>query len=417
MAYSELVKNFNRIRDYMRQFYVYGYKSRDEYDKKSGRSYDDERRRLDSFLGEYMKFKQTSDGRNVFISIDSRVSAHNPLYKAWKAKSFTDGDITLHFLLLDILAVCGTPLSLTRIMRELDEYLSCFDTPKTFDESTVRKKLKEYADEGIVLTQKHGKTMYFSLAESDFKLDADTLDYFSEVSPCGVVGSFLLDRLGERDGHFAFKHHYITNTMDSEIVCSIFGAMGEKRSITIETTVNRKEHTVKIHVIPMRIMLSAQNGRQYLMAYSTHTKRITSFRTDSIISVSPGEVCESFDELRSKLDGMMPHIWGVSTSGFSGKRMEHVEFTVRYDDKDRHIPRRLEREKRCGTVTHLDKNHSKFEADVYDAFELVPWIRTFICRITDIRFSDKELESRFKADIEQMYEIYGLRGGEGNDFQ
>ena len=44
MAYSELVKNFNRIRDYMREFDVYGFKSRDEFSKKSARSYDDERR-------------------------------------------------------------------------------------------------------------------------------------------------------------------------------------------------------------------------------------------------------------------------------------------------------------------------------------------------------------------------------------
>ena len=43
MADSELVKNFNRIRDYMREFYVYGFKSRDEFSKKSARSYDDER--------------------------------------------------------------------------------------------------------------------------------------------------------------------------------------------------------------------------------------------------------------------------------------------------------------------------------------------------------------------------------------
>lgn len=51
MAYNELVKNFNRIRDYMREFYIYGFKSRDEYTKKSARSYDDERRRLESWLG------------------------------------------------------------------------------------------------------------------------------------------------------------------------------------------------------------------------------------------------------------------------------------------------------------------------------------------------------------------------------
>lgn len=42
MAYNELVKNFNRIRDYMREFYVYGFKSREKYTRKSARSYDDE---------------------------------------------------------------------------------------------------------------------------------------------------------------------------------------------------------------------------------------------------------------------------------------------------------------------------------------------------------------------------------------
>ena len=108
MAYSELIKDFGRIRDYMREFFVYGFKSRDEYTRKSSRSYDDERRRLASWLGDYMQFRQNPDGKNVFISIDSRVSRHNPLYKAWKTKSFTDGDITLHFILFDILDSPGT---------------------------------------------------------------------------------------------------------------------------------------------------------------------------------------------------------------------------------------------------------------------------------------------------------------------
>ena len=56
MAYNERVKNFNRIRDYMREFYVYGFKSRDEFTKKSARSYDDEKRRLESWLGYEVTF-------------------------------------------------------------------------------------------------------------------------------------------------------------------------------------------------------------------------------------------------------------------------------------------------------------------------------------------------------------------------
>lgn len=66
MAYSELIKNFERIRDYMREFYVYGFKSRDEFTKKSARSYDDERRRVESWLGDYMRFRQTADGKRSF---------------------------------------------------------------------------------------------------------------------------------------------------------------------------------------------------------------------------------------------------------------------------------------------------------------------------------------------------------------
>ena len=119
MAYSELIKNFNRIREYMREFYVYGFKSREEYTKKSARSYDDERRRLEGWLGEYMGFRQTPDGKNVFLSIDSRISRRNPLYKAWKTKSFTDGDITLHFILFDLLYAPDIALTLNEIMEKI----------------------------------------------------------------------------------------------------------------------------------------------------------------------------------------------------------------------------------------------------------------------------------------------------------
>lgn len=53
MAYSELVKSFERIRSYMREFYVYGFKSREEYSIKSARSYDNERRRIESWIGDF----------------------------------------------------------------------------------------------------------------------------------------------------------------------------------------------------------------------------------------------------------------------------------------------------------------------------------------------------------------------------
>ena len=137
VAYSELIKNFERIRDYMREFYIYGFKSRNEYTAKSARSYDNERRRIESWLGDFMLFKQNSAGKNVFLSVDSRQIPHNPLYKAFKAKSFTNKDITLHFYILDILDNKDN-LSLQEIVEAInDQYLSKFSTP--FSSSAIQK--------------------------------------------------------------------------------------------------------------------------------------------------------------------------------------------------------------------------------------------------------------------------------------
>lgn len=412
MAYNERVKNFNRIRDYMREFYVYGFKSRDEFTKKSARSYDDEKRRLESWLGDYMQFRQTADGKNVFLSIDSRLSRHNPLYKAWKTKSFTDGDITLHFIIFDILYDPEKKFSITEIMKAIDTYLSEFQVPRMFDESTVRKKLKEYVNEGLIVSEKTGRTVYYRKSKMEKNPEACMLDFYSEVAPCGVIGSFLLDKLTNDPECFAFKHHYITSAMDSEIICRLFRAIREKRGLTIET-INRKKNTVSDHdVIPLKIFISVQNGRQYLMAYAPEDKRISSYRTDNIISVKYGETVGEFNELREKLNHMQQFMWGVRTQSRSGNRLEHVEFTIQYDEGETHIPQRLEREKRCGKVEHFDKHTSRFYADVYDSSELIPWIRTFICRITEIHFSNEAIDRQFKKDVQVMYEMYGVGGSE-----
>lgn len=408
MAYSELIKNFNRTRDYMREFYIYGFKSREEYNKKSLRSYDDERRRMESWLGDSMQFLQTSEGKNVFISIDSRVSKHNPLYKAWKTKSFTDGDITLHFILLDILSSSEISMTINEIMDEVDDYISQFDNPRFFDESTVRKKLKEYVKEGLIVSKKQGKVMYYSRSEDISMCGIDTLDFFSEVAPCGVVGSYLLDKVSSTADNLVFKHHYITSTMDSEILRSLFEAMHEKKEITLETLIRKRDISLERKVVPLRIMISVQNGRQYLMAYVPQTNRIKSYRIDRIVSVKFGNKCEEFDKLREDFNGMLSNMWGVSTQSTSGQRMEHVEFTVHYENYEQFIHKRLEREKRCGKVEKISQNESRFSADVYDLSELIPWIRTFICRITDIHFSNKMIEKRFLHDLELMYKMYDI---------
>ena len=411
-SYSELIKNFEKIRSYMREFYVYGFKSRDEYVSKSARSYDDERRRMESWLGDHMSFVRNSDGKNVFISIDSRVSRHNPFYKTLKAKSFTDGDITLHFILFDILYSPDVTLSLPEILERIDGYLSKFENPIMFDESTVRKKLKEYVELGIVESEKAGKKMLYRRAADPILSDlTDVLNFYSEVSPCGVVGSFLLDKQDIKSEVFSFKHHYITSAMDSDVLAMFFEAMQKKCIITATNTSRRSDTSKELRIVPLKVFISVQNGRQHLLAYQPEYDAIKSFRVDYLSDIRLEEPTSRFDELRERLTDMQSKMWGVTAKNdrFKNARTEHVEFTVKVADNEGHIINRLEREKRVGYVEKIDANTYRFTADVYDVSEMIPWIRTFICRITDLHFSNYEVEKQFKQDIEEMYRMYGIK--------
>ena len=415
-SYNELIKNFERIRAYMREFYVYGFKSRGDYSKKSARSYDDDRRRIESWLGNHMSFVRTPEGKNVFISIDSRNIRHNPFYNAWKAKSFTDGDVTLHFILFDILHEPSIKKTIAEILEEIDiKYLAGFEHPMMFDESTVRKKLKEYCEAGIIATEKVGRKAYYYRTESiDISNLTDVLHYFSETAPCGVVGSFILDKAEEDTDSFTFKHHYITSAIDSGVVAALFTAMREKRIVTVSNLSRRKDIPRRNRIIPLRIFISVQNGRQHLLAYLPEFNSFQSYRVDYLSNVKLEEETPRFDELRAQIDQMQTKMWGVSTkrNRWGVEKLEHVDFTVTVGEDEAYIVRRLEREKRIGTVEKLDEHTYRFSADVYDVSEMVPWIRTFICRITEMHFSSRTLENQFKSDLEAMYKMYGI-GEEG----
>lgn len=429
MAYSELIKNFDNIRGYMRDFFLYGFKTREEYDRKSARSYDNERRRIQSYLGSLISFRQTPSGKNAFISLEGRSVTHNPLYQAFKAKSFTNKDITLHFLLLDILS--GSSYSLKDILRIMDtEYLTAFQNPISFDESTLRKKLKEYEELGIVVSEKCGKSVTYRLSEDEICLTEykEAIRFFTEESPLGVIGSYLEARMqadaeqtyptgrndengkrlpGKNDcagEYLTFKNHYIMNAYDAEITELILQGIHEKRLLEI-TSFSRGDAGVKQQtVIPYKLYVSTQGGRNYLFCMDADNLRPYSLRVDYIQKGKVGEVCADYDRLLKVCERAGEHMWGVSCAKY--RRYEHIEMDILVGTDEAFIVRRLEREKRCGTVSKVGEETYRFSADVLDAYEMMPWIRTFFGRIKAIRCDNEDVKNQLKIDMVKMLKQY-----------
>ena len=62
-------------------------------------------------------------------------------------------------------------------------------------------------------------------------------------------------------------------------------------------------------------------------------------------------------------------------------------------------------------MERLDKHTYRYTADVFDAGEMLPWLRTFIGRIVKLESSNDFVVKRFHEDLEATA---GLYGGDGD---
>lgn len=429
-GFSELIKSFDKTRDYMRDFFIYGYKVRSDFNRKSSRTYDDEKRRVESWLGDYLRYEDSARGRRISICVDSGHVHENPLYRAYYSKSFTDNDIRLHFFILDVLRD-KAPLSLRELTEELDGRFGIL-----FDEQTVRNKLREYADEGIILTEKRGKTAYYRASDErpDKLFDeisglADAVKFYSETQKFGVVGNSILKSSGLKNDLFFMKHNYIVHTLEDEMLLKITEAMRLKRLVVLRSFSAKQRHSAappenENTVLPLQILSSVQTGRRYLAGYLPDIGRFNSFRLDSIRSVKLAERAENYELIREKYEKNIKKCFGVSF----GERRDSgtvvpIKITLRIDEKtEGFVIERLEREKRCGTVERIAENTFAFTADVFDPFEVMHWAKTFIGRIVSVEGGCAAARDMFLRDVYRMEKMYardahGENGENDDDIQ
>lgn len=415
--FNELIKNYEKIRDYLREFHVYGYKCRNDFDKKSSRSYDNEKRRIENYLSEYIRYSNSSRGKRLYITADTVDMEENPLFATWHTKTFTKNDIMLHFIILDILNM-HDGLTLNEIIdRIINDYLSRFQNVKIPDNMTVRNKLKEYTDIGILYSMKKGKTLQYYINTQGYpQLPYDIAQrllhvcgYYQNIFPAGVVGNYIRNRVDSTilgSPLFSFRHVYLANTLDDEVLLHILNAVDEHRIIEFTSGYRRSENST-VKVVPLKILDNVSTGRRYLAAYNIKYKRFSTYRIDNVKDVMSGEVINDCDYENhvSNLESLLHKSWGITI--FNKKKLEKIQVKLHIDEiNEDYMIKRIQREGKNGTIDRVAENTFLYTIEVIDANEMVPWLRTLIGRIISFDCSNKIIEKRFLSDIYSMYDMY-----------
>lgn len=412
--FSELVKRFDNIRSYVRDFYIYGFKTREDYQTKSGRTYDNERRRIESWFSDYIHRTYNSEGRkSVAITLDSSRICVNPLYSAWKSKSFTNNDIMLHFFILDLLQD-GEPRSADEMTYEIQ-----MNYQVLFDSQTVRKKLVEYHKTGLLSLQKEGRQNLYTVNPSiseeipeELPNLLDSIQLFQGIAPFGFVGSTILDNQQTDNSLFRLKHDFLVHTLEDEVLLTVLSAMNEHRFVTITIKACKSSALRELTGTPMKILVSTQTGRRYLCIHNQSSKRFYPSRLDSIQAVAIGGVNQEYAALAKAFNQNRLYCWGVSFG--RNRNPETVSLTVTLNEKtELHIVNRLEREGRQGQVTRLEPGIYLYEGEFWDANELLPWIKTFTGRIVSFQCSNQAVEDTFYQDMKRMSGLYLTNQEEG----
>lgn len=401
MAYKELVKDISSVREYLRDFLIFGFRTRKDFSGKSARTYDDERRRIEGWLGGALSYEYRTGGKAVFLSLDAASLPTNPLFRAFEAKSFTDNDITLHFFLLTLLAD-GRARHAEEIQAGLNDAHGRY-----FETSTLRRKLAEYEALGLLAVTKRGTKKCYTLAPltasallGPLSHAAALLQFARGAMPLSVVGHFLSD--GLPDASVRMKHSYLSAVLEEEVLLALLSAIREKRAVLLT---KQKDETVS--VLPLRILWSTQTGRHYLLARTLTRRRLSVFRLDAVRSAAPLKEPLETEAGDHRLPAkLLRPLWGTSTAQ---RRPEVLTMTVTIDENEEFfIVQRLRRESRGGHVEQLYSGLWRFTRKVADAGEMQNWIKTFTGRIASLESTSGRTEERFADDIRRMSEMYGI---------
>lgn len=192
--FADFIKHYDNIRSILREMFLYGCFSREDYENKkigSSRKVSYEIRRIQQYIEkEFIRIDRDGKVKLLSLSYDAITNTKNFLVSTYLNKSFTKTDIVLHYNILLIINRSDKPLTMNEIEDELVKN-NLIDY-EIISSKTIERKVKKLSDSmGIIQSKKVGRSKVYSIADDIFlDLTSEELDKLMDiVSLCKNINS------------------------------------------------------------------------------------------------------------------------------------------------------------------------------------------------------------------------------------
>ncbi|WP_186841473.1 helix-turn-helix transcriptional regulator [Acetobacterium fimetarium] len=305
----------------------------------------------------------------------------------------------------------------------------------------VRARINELTDLGILIRTQKDR---YRLADDIFQnFDANELQdiqlmtqYFYNCSVITVPGFYLSSTIAEysqanfisetdaffnkqENPVFFYKNHRLQNVIDDDITWAILDAI-HNRNVIQYSYRNKSTESKTFTVLPIKVVIDLQYGRQYLFAYDYDFKGFNIQRIASISDIKPSKAvtanqkyefasnAKEYKDIHVLYDEQyhahMKNVWNIARSDSPSTVLIHFCFPADVYEKNLS---RLRSTCHCGTITELRGNKVDYTSTVQCESELVPWIKSFGSFATVDKHMNPNLYDKMKSDWEEALKLYG----------
>ena len=307
----------------------------------------------------------------------------------------------------------------------------------------VRARIQELSDIGIFVNT--SKDTYRLSDDIFADLDADELkdvqlmtQFFYNCSFLTIPGYYLSSTICEymqsnfieetdsffnkqENPVFFYKNHRLQNVIDDDITCTVLDAIHNTNAIQYKY--RTKGGSLKdCTVLPMKLVIDYQYGRQYFFCYDYEHKVFNMQRLSSVSEVTiakkikVSQKYEFFEEKITKKTDLhhlynqvysqhFEYVWNIAMNETTSTVLIHFVFPE--EDYQKQL-NRLKSTRHHGTLTELGNGRVDFSVTVQSELELVPWIRGYgVYAIVD-HVTNPALAERIKNDWKEAMKQYGI---------